>query len=113
VNYRKQWAEGGDDVRLTAQYRDFRCTPAYERLISQTRHRGMQQLLNKSDHPSTRRVSEEYLGEVFEGGLGEQLGFAEAGGVILFAANADAKDGVAFEDVEGSDKAADPEGFLA
>ena len=63
--------------------------------------------------PSTRRVSEEYLGEFFEGGLGEQLGFAEAGGVILFAANADAEDGVAPEDVEGSDKAADPESFLA
>ena len=53
------------------------------------------------------------LGEVFEGGLGEQLGFAETGGVILFAANADAEDGVAPEDVEGSDKAADPESFLA
>jgi hypothetical protein len=58
-------------------------------------------------------VPEEYLGEVFEGGLGEQLGFAEAGGVILFAANADAQDGVASEDVEGSDKAADPESFVA
>jgi hypothetical protein len=59
------------------------------------------------------RVSEGCLAEVFEGGLGEQLGFAEAGGVILFAANADAQDGVASEDVEGSDKAADPESFLA
>ena len=59
------------------------------------------------------RASEEYLGEVFEGGLGEQLGFAEAGGVILFAANADAEHGVASEDVQGSDKAADPESFLA
>jgi hypothetical protein len=62
---------------------------------------------------STGRVSEEYLGEFFEGGLGEQLGFAEAGGVILFAANADAEDGVALEDVERSDKATDPESFLA
>jgi hypothetical protein len=53
------------------------------------------------------------LGEDFEGRLGEQLGFPEAGGVILFASNADAEDRVAFEDVEGSDKAGNPEGFVA
>ena len=53
------------------------------------------------------------MGEDFEGGLGEQLGFAEAGGVILFAPNADAEDRVAFEDVEGSDKAGNPKGFVA
>jgi len=58
-------------------------------------------------------VVEECLGKIFEGGLGEELGFSLAGGVILFSADADAEDGVAFEDVEGSDEAADPEGFIA